>query len=812
MKSTHSRLIRFRVTLGMLSIAAGTSAAFAQGSPRSKAWPGFRGARVNGTSTEKGVFSDRDGFSLKISWRKTIGSGYSGVAIAQQNVVTMFSTGESDVVIAFDEATGEERWRFEIGPTNVGHDGSHTGPIATPLIDLSRVFCLSPQGRLFALDISSGSLIWSHDLVTDYEAVKPHYGFSSSPMMQAGVLIVQIGSKNGAIAGFEPATGKQLWAVGEDEIQYQTPIPLTLYGQRQIIAVGSKKLFGVQALKGKLLWEYEHGGEGAIGAGSMTPISVGNDRLLLAYKNGSSSVVQLNAKDGHVEGEQVWDSRSIRNSYNVPVYHDGFVYAYSSRFLTCVDAATGESRWRSRQPGDGFTILVDGHLVILTKHGSVHVAKATPEGYVESAELHVFDDMAWSPPSFANGHIVVRGLDQIARIEIQSGTLADKPKSSASIVHGSSPFLVFLAQADAAADKTAVIDRFMRETKSFPIVEADQVHFVYRGPGDDLAVASDLFGARQERSMLRMEGTDFFYYSTKLESDARANYMFIRDFEEHLTDSRNPRTTTTQVYGKEMEMNFGPERMEMSWFAMAKWKAPDYLDTPDASRKGRLEPHSIESQLMSTEVKFDVYLPAQYDKTTERYPVAYVHGGQAARERGELPKALDNLIGRRVAPVIVVFINHDPPRGPNKYAQMCAEELVSFIDANFRTIASRDARAYIGMGFPGLTAFSCAFDKPIVVSKVGCLSPFMFGSMRKGVDTLIDAYDEGAMRTYIDWGKYDLRNPDEAWDMSVSINDFARHLEKKGHTVIGGEVHDGTGWSSWRNRTDRLFTALFPIP
>ena len=30
-------------------------------------------------------------------------------------------------------------------------------------------------------------------------------------------------------------------------------------------------------------------------------------------------------------------------------------------------------------------------------------------------------------------------------------------------------------------------------------------------------------------------------------------------------------------------------------------------------------------------------------------------------------------------------------------------------------------------------------------------------------------------------------------------------------TVDGGEVNDGTGWSSWRNRTDVLLAALFPL-
>ena len=60
------------------------------------------------------------------------------------------------------------------------------------------------------------------------------------------------------------------------------------------------------------------------------------------------------AEGGEVEVIDVWSSPSIKNSYTPPVYADGHFYGYSNRFLTCVDAATGEAVWRSREPGDGF--------------------------------------------------------------------------------------------------------------------------------------------------------------------------------------------------------------------------------------------------------------------------------------------------------------------------------------------------------------------------------------------------------------------------------------------------------------------------
>jgi hypothetical protein len=39
---------------------------------------------------------------------------------------------------------------------------------------------------------------------------------------------------------------------------------------------------------------------------------------------------------------------------------------------------------------------------------------------------------------------------------------------------------------------------------------------------------------------------------------------------------------------------------------------------------------------------------------------------------------------------------------------------------------------------------------------------------------------------------------------------FDAFLRERGYRPAGGEVPEGAGWAGWRNRTDRLFEALFP--
>jgi len=807
----HRTIKKFALALAIILIGSLPALTIAESTSRTD-WLGFRGPMGDGIAPATSVFPPTGDIGLKIGWKVSIGSGYSGIAIADGAVVTMFSDGTSDVIAAFDINTGAERWRFAIEGTHIGHDGSHTGPIATPVIGSGRVYSLSALGRLFAINLNNGSLVWSVDLVKDHEAPTPFYGFSTSPILRDGVLIVAGGVKDAAVAGFDAKTGKLLWQGGQDKIGYQSPIQYKYHGQTLIVTAGEKKLTALSPKTGEVAWQFEHKGAGARGAGSMSPVPVGRNRLFLTHQAQSSAVFSLNDSDKTFKATQDWETKAIRNSYNIPVYYDGYLYAFSSRFLTCVDASTGKAAWRSRQPGDGFLILVDGHLVIGTKKtGRVHIIKATPDGFMQRAQLQVFDDLIWANPSFADGSIFVRSLDGLARVDILKLSAPVTPHI-AQVGEGSGKFSSFLKEVASAADKKVVVDKFMSSISDFPLIEGNtRVHFLYRGPGSDIAIGSDIFGARQESDMTRIAGTDLFYKSVTLEPDARVNYMFIRDFEDHIVDSRNPRKTKSEVYGREMEMNFGGPEMDMSWMSMPKWQAPTFLSTPDKSRQGRLDSRDIDSKVLDGKLAFDVYLPAGYDSGNSRYPVVYVHGGEKAITHGDMPRALDNLIGTSVKPMIVVFMK---PAGRSKvedFANMLATELIPYIDENFRTLASREARASIGTGFAGFNAMFCGFANQALIGKIGTESAFMFGSMQKQLMPLIQTAKQQPMNLFLEWGKYDLRNPDEAWNLVQTNRNFVKTLREKGFKPTGGEIHDGTGWSSWRNRTEALLNAIFPM-
>ena len=793
----HFRCSTAVVCLGALAVAAPAAD-----------WPGFRGPGACGESSESGVFAG-DAVGLKVAWKTHIGAGYSGVAVVGDRVVTAYAKDGKDRLGCFDAVAGKPLWSLEIEDMYAGHDGSHDGPIATPLIDGDRVFMLGARGRLLAASLSKGEVLWSTDLIVDHQAKAPFYGFGTSPLLLEGVLVVQVGTPGPMVLGLDPATGKKRWGVGEDEIAYQSPVIYGPADRRVVLAAGSKRLLAVDPAKGEVAWTFEHGGNGPRGSASLVPVPCGIQRLFLANKDDSATVIEPQTESAEASFNILWEGRQVRNSYNVPVFHDGHVYAYSARFLTCVDATTGEVKWKSRQPGDGFLSLIDGHLLVATKDGGIHIARATPSEFAERAATSVFEDVAWSHPSFANGSIYARSQGELARIDVVRGAAAAAAPPAREGVMPESKFGRFIASLSAETDKSAAVDRFLEKQSTFPIIEDDRiVHFVYRGEGTDLAVAGDMFGARQERPMHRADGTDLFYFSMPVEPDARLNYVFMRDYQT-ITDPKNSRTTVTTLVDQEMEMSFSGAETSMSWFAMPQWSPPQMSTAEVATAGGRMESHELESAALEKKHKVEVYLPAGYESGDRRYSAIYVFGGDAALKYGRMQERLDQMCGRGMPPAIAVFVNENSFRQQEKLPVMFADELVPFIDKTYRTVASAEGRAAIGAGFAGSDAWYCAMKQPKLVSRLGGQSMFIFDSFTPKIEPMFTSPSEQPLTIYLDWGKYDFRNPVEAWDMGETNRELAEALKGKGFRLDGGQVNDGSGWSSWSNRIDRMLTALF---
>ncbi len=776
-------------------------------------WPRWRGANYNGASAQKNVF--KENAALDIVWKKKLGSGYSAISIANGHAVTMFSDDEYDYLIALDPESGNEQWRYRIDTTYPGRDGANPGPVSTPAIDGETVFGLGPKGQLLALDLKTGKLLWSTHLIEEHKAVLPHWGFTTSPLVYDNLLIVETGGTlNNAITAFNRKTGKVVWSAQTDTVAYQSPLMAQIAGRTQLIGAGEKFLFGFEPNTGKELWQFRHGGDGFYQR-IVNPVVVAEDRLLLTNTASQAKLIQINHNDTGFAVTEIWKSADLKRNYNIPVYHDGYIYGYSGDFLTCVDADSGKLAWKSRPPGNGFTILVDGHLVIMTKRGSLHVAKATPEGYVEIANLPLFDKLVWSPPSFANGKIYVRSsFDEIACVApaLRNIAAVNKSQLPQRMFFPESQFGKFIKKAESASDKKARVEEFIKSQSRFPLLEGDSLaHIIYYGEARDLVLRGDMFEDGEERPMHRLRGTDFYYASFKLEPDARVCYQFIKDLEQRMTDPRNPdKIGWTLFLG------------EASEIYMPRSAHPRHLEKPAAEAQGRLDTLTFASEKIKIshrtwggERKLRVYLPPDYDTSVQRYPVIYINDGDNALEFGGMKNTLDNLLGKTVQPVIAVFIQPLSPyefaRLERKiYAKMLAEKLVPFIDAKYRTIARPEARALMGGDEGGYSAVYTGLHYSNVFGKIAGQSVLAIAEGGPELVALAQKSPRLPLKLYLDWGKYDYRYSSYEYEVAGFSRNFVEVLQDKKYQIAGGEANEGADFASWRRRTDKILETFFP--
>lgn len=133
-----------------------------------------------------------------------------------------------------------------------------------------------------------------------------------------------------------------------------------------------------------------------------------------------------------------------------------------------------------------------------------------------------------------------------------------------------------------------------------------------------------------------------------------------------------------------------------------------------------------------------VYTPPGYtQETSKRYPVLYLQHGWGEDEtawsnQGHANLIMDNLIAEgKVDPFIIVMtygMTNEVKFGGlrdfkiDAFQTVLVDELIPYVDANFRTIADRAHRAMGGLSMGGMETHSITLNKPEVFSKYALLS------------------------------------------------------------------------------------------
>ncbi|MEM7587827.1 MAG: PQQ-binding-like beta-propeller repeat protein [Acidobacteriota bacterium] len=788
-------------------------------------WPLWSGPAGNLTSLGNGLF-DGGTFGLEQIWSRPLGSAYSGILVVDGRLVTTVSDGASDYLVALDASSGTERWRYRISDTYKGAPNADDGPLSTPTVEGGVVYGLGSEGELFAVDLEDGTERWRLDLAADFGAVMPGFGFTTAPTVLGDLLVVETGGDKGrSISAFERESGALRWSTGDDSVTHQSPLVWEFGGETSLVAITDRSLLGLAPETGEVLWQHQHTeGEGR-GFTAAQPVTVGETGILLIGGR-ETALFQVDKNGEEYTVEEVWRSRALRSQGNfaTPVPYEGYLYGFSGSFLTCVNAATGEMVWKSRPPGIGNLVLIDGYLVILVRSGEIVVAEATPEGYEEVSRIQALERGYFTRPSFAGGTVYVRNLTDISAIGVTQASSA--PAATASRNEASraeagraeadwdlrGDFGVFVRKLAAAENKSEMVERFLAEHPTLPILEGPSqgghaspgrtlVHFVYHGEVEDLAISGNFLPGGEEHPMHRVDGTDFYFRSYELPENAVFSYRFSV-FDERMTDPRNPRKT-------------GPKDRQRSLLATAGWQPPSHLREPEGKR-GSIEKLQWKSQLLDNERELQVYLPPGYSEGTDRYPLLVVNDAGQAISNGEMDKSLDNLIGETVAPIIVAFVStHGGELGgleTDEYTRAQVEELIPLLDETFRTDARRESRAVLGQDFYGGAGFAAmylALHYPETISRAAAQS-YEHGALEEDLWAAA-AGEKHDLELVFHWSSHDRHYPFWDFDARRDAKSMVAALEKTGYRPKVIESDDGFGWGMWQGRMAEVLEALFPL-
>ncbi|MEO0366991.1 MAG: alpha/beta hydrolase-fold protein [Pseudomonadota bacterium] len=143
---------------------------------------------------------------------------------------------------------------------------------------------------------------------------------------------------------------------------------------------------------------------------------------------------------------------------------------------------------------------------------------------------------------------------------------------------------------------------------------------------------------------------------------------------------------------------------------------------------------SFESAALGKSVPFHLYLPAAYGENSEqRFPVVYwLHGSNGNSRVASMivSRMYDRLIaGGKLPPTIVVFPDGmkdsmwvDSESGDVKMETFLVEELVPYMDAQFRTMAAPSGRLLEGGSMGGYGAARLGFKYPELFGAISMLS------------------------------------------------------------------------------------------
>jgi hypothetical protein len=184
------------------------------------------------------------------------------------------------------------------------------------------------------------------------------------------------------------------------------------------------------------------------------------------------------------------------------------------------------------------------------------------------------------------------------------------------------------------------------------------------------------------------------------------------------------------------------------------------------------------------------------------------HDGLEYISLAQANHVLDFLIHhQRIEPTIGVFVppvNRTSEYAGNlqdKFTKFIIEEIIPWVDARFRTIATPEKRAVLGASYGGNISLWLGMNHPEIFGNVVAQSSYIQGSIVGGFQN----NPKLDLKIHMILGTYDIAS------LLPMVRNFIPILDGKGYTYKYREYHEGHSWGFWQAHIDAALEMFFPF-
>jgi outer membrane protein assembly factor BamB len=386
-------------------------------------WPEFRGAQRDGQVRGLKLVSNWNQQPPRLVWRRRVGPAWSSMILVDGLLFTQEQRGPHEAVVGYDAASGEEVWAH-LDEARFYEGVSGPGPRSTPTFADGKIYALGARGRLNCLDAASGKKIWSRDIVADAGATVPQWGFSNSPLVVAGTVIVFAGGQEDrGLLAYRDDTDSPVWSIPTGKNSYSSPTLASIAGVRQLLMLSDRALTAVDVAAGRILWEHD-----LVPDQVFMPIAqpqvIAGEQILVQSGAGLALVNVKQQQDQWLTHER-WRSTAMKLSLGDFVIKGEHIYGFNDGIFSCLDLSTGKRRWRGGRYGHGQVLALADQslLLVLSEEGEVVLLAADRQQLNELGRFQAIQGKTWNHPALAHGRLYVRNAEEMACYEL--GALAE---------------------------------------------------------------------------------------------------------------------------------------------------------------------------------------------------------------------------------------------------------------------------------------------------------------------------------------------------------------------------------------------------